>query len=180
MAINKYSYDTDKEIKLLNTKLHENGIELSVVEGYAKGGEGAIDIANKLVELVEHKNNFQFIYSLEDAIQTKISKIATNIYGAKKVIYSENALKEIKDIEKLGYDNLPICIAKTQYSLSDDPKNLECLNEYNITVRNVILKSGAGFIVVLTGNVMTMPGLPKVPSAEKINLDENNNIIGIF
>ena len=155
-------------------------IQLSLVEGWAKGGEGAIDIAEKLVDLVENPENFKYIYDDKDSIIEKIKKVATKIYGAKDVEYSEEAKKEIEKIEKLGYANLPICIAKTQYSFSDDPKNLECKEDYNIYVRNIELKSGAGFIVVLAGKIMTMPGLPKVPTAESVDIDENGEIIGIF
>ena len=144
------------------------------------GGEGATDIAKKLVELVEKPQDFKYIYDDKDMIKEKILKVATKIYGAKDVKYSNEANENIEKIEKLGYGNLPICIAKTQYSLSDDPKNLECKDEYDINIRDVELKSGAGFIVVLAGNIMTMPGLPKLPAAESIDIDENGDIIGIF
>ena len=180
VAINKYTQDTKKEINFLRKKLKEKDIELSLVEGHAKGGKGATDIAEKLVTLVENKSNFKYIYDLEDTIEEKIKKVARNIYGAKDVIYESDALKNIEKIKELGYSNLPICIAKTQYSFSDDPKNLECNNDYNITVRDVNLKTGAGFIVVLAGKIMTMPGLPKVPAAENIDIDEEGNIVGIF
>ena len=180
VALNKYSQDSMQEIKLIEEKLKEKGVALSLVEGWAKGGEGATDIAQKLVELTKQKEQFKYIYELEDTIKEKIEKVATNIYGAKGVEYSEEAIKEIEKIEKLGYGKLPICIAKTQYSFSDDAKNLECKDEYNIHVRNVELKSGAGFVVVLAGKIMTMPGLPKIPAAESIDIDENGNIIGIF
>ena len=180
VAINKYIQDTDKEIEFLRKKLEEKDVQLSLVEGWAKGGEGATDIAKKIVNLVDEKENFQYMYELEDTIQDKIKKVANKIYGAQSVEYSEEALKEINNIEKLGYANLPICIAKTQYSFSDDPKNLECKGNYNIHVRNVELKSGAGFIVVLAGKIMTMPGLPRVPAAESIDIDENGEIVGIF
>ena len=180
VALNRYTQDTQKEIDFIEEKLSEKGVGLSLVEGWAKGGKGAIDIAEKLVNLVEQKENFQYMYELEDSIQEKIEKVATKIYGAKGVCYSEEALQEIKKIEDLGYGNLPVCIAKTQYSFSDDAKNLECNNDYKITVRNVELKSGAGFIVVLAGKIMTMPGLPKVPAAENIDIDENGNVVGIF
>ena len=180
VAINHYTQDSDKEIQILKDKLEEKGISLSLVEGWAKGGEGAIDIANKLVELVKKEENFKYMYELEDDIKTKIKKVATKIYGAEDVDYTEQALEEIKKIEKLGYGKLPICIAKTQYSFSDDPKNLECKEKYNITVRDVELKAGAGFIVVLAGKIMTMPGLPKVPAAEKIDISKNGEIVGIF
>lgn len=180
VAINKYNQDTDKEIEYLRKKLEERNVELSLVEGWAKGGEGASDISNKIVKLVNKEENFKFIYELEDTIKQKIEKLAKNIYGAKAVEYSEEALKQIEKIQELGYGKLPICIAKTQYSFSDDPKNLQALGDYNITIRNVELKSGAGFIVVLTGKIMTMPGLPKVPAANSIDIDENGEIVGIF
>ena len=180
VALNKYAQDTEKEIQFIKEKLNKKQIRISLVEGWAKGGEGATDLANKIVELVNKPQNFKTIYQEQDTIKQKIEKVATNIYGAKGVKYTEKALQEIEQIEKLGYGKLPICIAKTQYSFSDDPKNLECKNEYNIHVRNIELKSGAGFVVVLAGKIMTMPGLPKVPAAENIDIDENENIIGIF
>ena len=132
------------------------------------------------MELVEKPQDFKYIYDDKDMIKEKILKVATKIYGAKDVKYSNEANENIEKIEKLGYGNLPICIAKTQYSLSDDPKNLECKDEYDINIRDVELKSGAGFIVVLAGNIMTMPGLPKVPAAESIDIDENGDVKGIF
>lgn len=181
VALNRYVQDTEKEIEFLKGKLAEKGVELSLVEGWAKGGEGAREIAEKLVKLTEQEEpNFTYMYELEDSIQTKIEKIATKIYGAKGVDFSEQALVEIKKIEELGYGNFPVCIAKTQYSFSDDAKNLECKGDYNITIRDIQLKSGAGFVVALAGKIMTMPGLPKVPSAESIDIDENGEIVGIF
>ena len=180
VAINRYVQDTEKEIEFLRQKLSEKGVELSLVEGWAKGGEGAVDIAEKLVNLVEKEERFEYIYDLKQPIKTKIKEVATKIYGAKDVEYSEGALAEIEQIEKLGYGNFPVCIAKTQYSFSDNPKNLECKDDYNITVRNVELKTGAGFVVVLAGKIMTMPGLPKIPAAESIDIDENGEVIGIF
>jgi formate--tetrahydrofolate ligase len=180
VALNRYAQDTDKEIEFLKEKLEEKGVELSLVEGWSKGGEGAIDIAEKLVKLTEQKTDLHYMYELEDSIQTKIEKIVTKIYGAKNVEYSEEAIKEIRKIEKLGYGDFPVCIAKTQYSFSDNAKNLECKGDYNITIRDIQLKSGAGFVVALAGKIMTMPGLPKVPAAESINIDENGKIVGIF
>ncbi|MCI8471378.1 MAG: formate--tetrahydrofolate ligase [Clostridia bacterium] len=181
VALNRYVQDTEKEIEFLQEKLAEKGVELSLVEGWAKGGEGARDIAEKLVKLTEKpEENFSYMYELEDSIQTKIEKIATKIYGAKGVDFSEEAMAEIKKIEGLGYGNFPVCIAKTQYSFSDDAKNLECKGDYNITIRDIHLKTGAGFVVALAGKIMTMPGLPKVPSAESIDIDENGEIVGIF
>ena len=180
VAINRFNSDTDKEIECLRKHLEEKGVELSLVEGWAKGGEGAVDIAQKLVNLTEKEENFQYMYELNEGIKEKIEKVATKIYGAKSVIFEEKAQKEMKRIEKLGYANLPVCIAKTQYSFSDDPKNLECKDEYNITIRDLELKTGAGFIVALAGKIMTMPGLPRVPAAESIDIDENGEVVGIF
>lgn len=180
VALNKYASDTEKEIEYIKEKLANKNIELSVVEGWAKGGDGAIDIANKLVKLSQQPNEFKYIYNDSDSIKEKILKIAKNIYYAKDVKYSEEAEKQIENIEKMGYGKLPICIAKTQYSFSDDPKNLDCKDDYNINVRGVELKNGAGFVVVLAGKIMTMPGLPKVPAAESIDIDEDGEIVGIF
>lgn len=180
VAINKYSQDSDKEIEYLRSKLDEKGIGLSLVTGWADGGEGAKDIAQKIVSLVEEPEEFKFMYDLEDDIKTKIEKVAKKIYYAKEVEYSSEALEEIDRLEKLGYGNYPVCIAKTQYSLSDDPKNLKCDDEYTIKVRDVEIKNGAGFIVVLAGSIMTMPGLPRVPAAEAIDIDSDGIITGIF
>lgn len=180
VAINKYNTDNQKEIEYIQESLKEKGIEVSLVEGWAKGGEGATDIAQKLVELTEIPENFKYIYETQDNIKTKIEKVAKEVYGAQGVDYLEDANQEIERIERLGYKNLPVCIAKTQYSFSDDAKNLECKEPFNITVREVNLKAGAGFIVVISGKIMTMPGLPRVPAAESIDLDEHGNIIGIF
>jgi formate--tetrahydrofolate ligase len=180
VALNKYTQDTEKEILFLKERLEEKGVGLSIVEGWEKGGKGAIDIAEKLVKLTKQKCDFKYMYELGDSIRTKLEKVATKIYGAKGVEYSKEALQEIQRIEKLGYGNLPVCIAKTQYSFSDDPKNLECKDDYNITVQNIELKAGAGFIVALAGKIMTMPGLPKIPAAENIDIDESGKIVGIF
>lgn len=180
VAINRYSQDTDREISFLREKLLERGIMMSVVTGYTDGGAGAVDLAEKVVALASQPKKFNYIYSLSDDIKTKIMKVAREIYYAKDVVYTEEALREISKLEEIGFGNYPICIAKTQYSFSDDPKNLECLDDYNITVRSVEVKNGAGFIVVLAGNIMTMPGLPKVPAAEMIDINEREEITGIF
>ena len=182
VALNKYSQDTEKEIQFIEEKLQERNIEMSLVEGWEKGSEGAKDIANKIVQVAEEKTKakLQLTYEDEDSIKEKIEKIATKIYGAKEVEYTDIANSNIEQIQKLGYGNLPICIAKTQYSFSDDAKNLECNGEYNIHVQDVDLKAGAGFIVVLAGKIMTMPGLPKRPAAEQIDIDESGEIKGLF
>lgn len=180
VALNKYSHDTDKEIKYLEDKLAQHGVSLSIVTSYTEGSAGAIDIANNLVELTNKPSTLNYIYDINESIESKIEKIATKVYHAKGVIYDDKAIEQIKELVKLGYDKLPICIAKTQYSLSDDPKNLECRNDYNIRIRSIEIKNGAGFIVALAGKIMTMPGLPKVPAAENITLNENMEIEGIF
>ena len=180
VALNRYITDTEEEIEFVKKCVEDKGFEISVVEGWAKGGEGAIDIAEKLVRMTENTKKINYSYELNEDIKTKILNVSQKIYRAKSVEYSDEALENIKKIEELGFGNLPVCIAKTQYSLSDDQKNLLCDDEYNIHVRDVILKNGAGFIVVLAGKIMTMPGLPRVPAAESINIDENGNIVGIF
>ena len=180
VSINKYNTDTSEEIEYVQANLIKNGIESSVVEGWAKGGNGAIDIAKKLVKLTNVQENFKYIYENEDDIKTKIQKVAKEIYGATGVEFSEKAIEEIERIEKLGFGELPVCIAKTQYSLSDDAKNLECKEPFKITIRDINLKAGAGFIVAIAGKIMTMPGLPRVPAAESIDIDENGEVVGIF
>ena len=180
VAINKFDTDTDAEIELLSNALREQNIEMSLVESHEKGSEGAIDLAEKILRIADEEENMQFTYNNSDSVKEKIEKVAKNIYGATGVEYSEKALQEIEKIEKMGYSHYPVCIAKTQYSFSDDPKNLECNEPYELHVNDIALKTGAEFIVVITGKIMTMPGLPRVPSAEKIDIDKNGNIIGIF
>ncbi len=180
VAINKYNTDTDKEIEYVEEELAKRNIPSSIVESWAKGGKGAIDIAQKLAELCKKEEDFKFIYDLNETIIEKINKVAMNVYGANKVNYSEEAIINIDKIVKNGYGNLPVCIAKTQYSFSDDAKNVECKTPFEFNIRDVELKAGAGFIVVLAGKIMTMPGLPKVPAAETIDIDENGEIVGIF
>ncbi len=180
VAINRYNTDTEREIEFIQENLKEKGIQSSLVEGWAKGGEGAIDIAQKLVNLTEKQENFKYIYDLQDDIKTKIEKVAREIYGATGVKFSEEAENEIDRIERLGYGNLPVCIAKTQYSFSDDSKNLECKEPFEITIRDINLKAGAGFVVAISGKIMTMPGLPRIPAAENIDIDEDGNVVGIF
>ena len=176
VAINKFTTDTDKEIELLKEKL--NGIvNYSLLENWEKGGEGAVDLAKKVVETCDKQKDFKYMYNLEDTVEEKIEAVAKRIYGAKDVEYSELAKEQLKE---LNNSNLPICIAKTQYSFSDDPKNLLCDSPFTLHVSELKLKNGAEFIVVLTEKIMTMPGLPKNPAAEKINIDENGNIEGIF
>ena len=180
VAINKYNTDILQEIEYVQADLVKKGIESSVVEGWAKGGNGAINIAKKLVKLTNVQENFKYIYKNQDDIKTKIQKVAKEIYGATEVEFSEKAIEEIERIEKLGFGELPVCIAKTQYSLSDDAKNLECKEPFKITIRDINLKAGAGFVVAIAGKIMTMPGLPRVPAAESIDIDDNGEVVGIF
>ena len=205
VAINKYNTDTVAEIEFVKRVLKEKNVEVSLVEGWAKGGEGAIDIAQKIANIVDEKNcssvdeegnnrvdkninfedgkqenNLKFIYDLSDGIKEKIEKIAKEIYGAEGVKFEEEALAEIEKIEKMGYRELPVCIAKTQYSFSDDSKNLECKEPFKITIREINLKAGAGFVVAIAGKIMTMPGLPRIPAAEQIDIDSDGKIVGIF
>ncbi|MEI3395303.1 MAG: formate--tetrahydrofolate ligase [Clostridia bacterium] len=180
VAINKFNTDNEEEINFIQQELMKKNVEFSLVEGWKKGGKGATDLAEKVVKMSDDSKNIKYIYELEDSIKTKIEKIAIEIYGAKGVNFTEQALEKISKIEKIGYEKLPICIAKTQYSLSDDSKNLECKEPFEITIRDIELKAGAGFIVALTGKIMTMPGLPKEPAAENIDIDNFGNVSGIF
>ncbi len=180
VAINKYNTDTDNEIQTLTQILNDNGVDLSLCENWGKGSNGITDLAEKIVELCDKESRLNFTYDLQDSVEEKIEKVCKEIYGATGVEYSEKAINNIELIKKFGYGDLPVCIAKTQYSFSDDPKNLECEEPFSIHVEDVILKTGAGFIVILTGKIMTMPGLPKVPAAEGIDVDENGKIVGIF
>ena len=181
VAINKYETDSEKEIDFLENKLNEMNIPLSLVTVWADGGKGALDLAEKVVKASEDKKELKFSYELEDDIKTKIEMIAKKVYGAKGVVYSEKAEEKIKEIEEKGFDlNYPICIAKTQYSFSDNAKNLLCEEPFDITINDVELKNGAEFIVAKAGKIVTMPGLPKAPAAENIDINQNGEICGIF
>lgn len=184
VAINKYMQDTQEEIDYLKQILQSQNVTMSLVESWEKGGEGAKDLARKVVQICETNEQtnqaLTYAYELQDSMTEKIEKVAKRVYGAEKVEYTQEAQEQIQKIISMGYDNLPICIAKTQNSLSDDPKNLECKEPFTIHVKEVYLKAGAEFIVILTGKIMTMPGLPKQPAAENIDIDSNGNIIGIF
>lgn len=182
VAINKFSFDTDNEINLIKKKCGELGVNVALSEVWEKGGEGGIELANEVLKLIDenNNNNFGYCYDENDTIKEKIEKIATKIYGADGVDYTPNAEKEIANLERLGFSNLPICMAKTQYSLTHDMTKLGRPKDFRITVRQLTVSAGAGFIVALTGEIMKMPGLPKVPSAEKIDVDENGVISGLF
>ena len=180
VAINKFPTDTEAEINLLKEKLAAKGIDVVLAEVFSKGGEGAIDLANKVAEICETKpSNFAPLYDVDATIEEKITTIATEIYRADGVDFTAAAKKQINEIAKLGLDKMPICMAKTQYSFSDDPKLLGAPTGFNITVREVKVNAGAGFIVALTGSIMTMPGLPKVPAANGMDIAESGEIIGL-
>ena len=180
VAINKYQNDSQKEIDFLQAELEKIGVDLSLAEVWAKGGEGAVDLAEKIVELTNKENKITFVYKDELSIKEKIESVAKEVYGAEGVDYTDSATEEIEQIEKLGYRKYPVCIAKTQYSLSDNAKNLLCDEPFRITIKEAIVKNGAEFVVIKTGKIFTMPGLPRVPSAENIKLDEDGEIVGIF
>ena len=176
VAINKFVTDTESEIEVLKNKL-QGIVEYSLLENWEKGGDGAVDLAQKLVKICDKEHDFKYIYDINDTIENKIKAIAQKIYGATDVEYSDRAKEQLEKINDL---KIPVCIAKTQYSFSDNPKDLLCDKPFNIHVSELALKSGAEFVVVLTGKIMTMPGLPKRPAAEKINIDQNGIIEGIF
>ena len=178
VAINRFSADTNKEISFLEEKLNKIDVDYAVTDGYSLGSDGSIELARKVLDNVNKPNNFNYAYDINDSIKEKIYKVSAKIYGAKDVEYSDVALEKLSLLEE-KYNNVPICIAKTQYSLSDDPKNLDPKKDYNIHVTDLVLKSGAEFIVVLTGDIMTMPGLPKVPNSENIDIIDDVTI-GIF
>ena len=182
VAINKFNTDTDAEIALLKKKLDELNIPFELSEAYTLGGKGASALAKLVCEVVDKNTNPQphYAYELEDDIKTKIEKLAKNIYGADGVHYSSNAEKIIADLEKKGYGNLPICVAKTQYSFSDDKSLTNVPKGFKINVQNLELSNGAGFIVVFTGDIIAMPGLGKVPAANNIDVDDDGVIHGLF
>ncbi len=180
VAINRFLTDTDEEIKVLSDCCANLGCDFALAEVFAKGGEGGVELAEKVVAACEKPSDFHVLYDEQLPIKEKILTIAKEIYRAKDVSYSPAASKSIAEIEQLGLDKLPICVAKTQYSLSDDPSKLGAPKDFTINVKEVRVSAGAGFIVVLTGSIMTMPGLPKAPAALKIDIDENGEIVGLF
>ena len=181
VAINRFPTDTEAELKLIEEKCREYGANVALSEVWAKGGEGGIELAEEVVRLTEKDNaDFKYMYGNEAGIKEKVETVVREIYGGDGVDYTPAALKEISRLEELGFGNLPVCMAKTQYSFSDDPKKLGRPKDFRVTVRNAKVSAGAGFIVVLTGDIMTMPGLPKVPAAEKIDVDSSGRISGLF
>ena len=180
VAINRFPQDTEAELKLVADKCKELGVNVALSEVWAKGGEGGIELAKEVIRLCEEPNDFSFAYDLDATIGEKITAIVQKIYGGKDVAFTSNAQKQIQQLTALGYDKMPICMAKTQYSLTDDPTKLGAPTGFTVTVRNVKVSAGAGFLVALTGDIMTMPGLPKVPAAERIDVDATGKISGLF
>mgnify|MGYP000856880182 FL=1 len=181
VAINKFSADTDAEIQALEEMCRSQNIEVVLNECWEKGGEGGIEMAEKLVEMVQSgTGGYKPLYDLSSSLQQKVETIAQSIYGADSVVFSAQARKEIKKLEKYGYDKLPVCMAKTQYSLSDNPDLLGEPKGFKITVKDVRVSAGAGFVVCLTGDIMTMPGLPKIPAANVMDIDQDGKITGLF
>lgn len=181
VAINAFPTDTKAELDLVEEKCKELGVNVALSEVWAKGGEGGVRLAEEVVRLCEQDNSgFTFSYELEGSIEDKLNQIVQKVYGGKQVVLTANAKKQAKQLEAMGYGNCPICVAKTQYSLTDNEKKLGAPTDFEVTVRNLKISAGAGFIVALTGEIMTMPGLPKRPAAEKIDVDENGKIAGLF
>lgn len=180
VAINKFPTDTENELNLVRAKCKEYDVNVALSDVWANGGKGGVELAEEVMRLAEGESTMQFVYDVNDPIKKKIEAIATKVYGADGVDYSPKADKEIKNLEAIGLGNVPVCIAKNQYSMTDDPKVLGRPQGFRITIRDITPSAGAGFVVALTGDIMKMPGLPKVPSAEKIDVDDNGVISGLF
>ncbi len=180
VAINRFPTDTEAELKLVEDKCKALGVNVALSEVWAKGGEGGVALAQEVIRLCESENHFRFAYDLDASIEEKLETIVTKVYHGKGVALTPNARKQMKQLTDLGFGGLPICMAKTQYSFSDDQTLLGAPDDFTVTVRNLKVSAGAGFLVALTGDIMTMPGLPKVPAAEKIDVDETGRITGLF
>ncbi len=180
VAINRFPADTEAELKLIADKCHELGVNVALSEVWGKGGDGGVELAKEVVRLCEQPNDFTYAYDTDMSIEEKLNAIVKKIYRGDGVVLTAGARKQMKELQELGFDKLPICMAKTQYSFSDDPKLLGAPRGFEVTVRNLKVSAGAGFIVALTGDIMTMPGLPKVPAAEKIDVDSEGKISGLF
>ncbi len=180
VAINKFPTDTDREVRLIIEECKKLGVNVVLSDVWAKGGEGGIELAKEVVSLCEEENNFTFCYEDDLSIEEKIKSVVTKIYGGTDIVIEKKAKNEIDKLTRLGFGNMPVCMAKTQYSFSDDQSKLGAPEGFKVTIRNVKISAGAGFIVVLTGEIMTMPGLPKVPAAEKIDVDKDGKITGLF
>ncbi|HER4818888.1 TPA: formate--tetrahydrofolate ligase [Streptococcus pyogenes NGAS008] len=180
VAINKFPLDTDAELQAVYDACNKRGVDVVISDVWANGGAGGHELAEKVVTLAEQDNQFRFVYEEDDSIETKLTKIVTKVYGGKEIRLTPTAKRELADLERLGFGNYPICMAKTQYSFSDDAQKLGAPTDFTVTISNLKVSAGAGFIVALTGAIMTMPGLPKVPASETIDIDEEGNITGLF
>ena len=180
VAINKFPLDTEAELQAVYDACQKRGVDVVISDVWANGGAGGKELAEKVVKLAEGDNHFQFVYNEEDSIETKLNKIVTKVYGGNGIRLTPAAKRELKQLEELGFSNYPICMAKTQYSFSDDAKKLGAPKDFVVTISQLEVSAGAGFIVALTGAIMTMPGLPKVPASEKIDVDKDGNISGLF
>ena len=181
MAVNRFPTDTDREIEFIIDKCRELGVNTVLSTVWAEGGKGGEALAREVVRLCEEeKGDFTFSYDLEGSIEDKIEAVVKKVYGGNGITVMPNAKKQIAQLEALGFSNCPVCMAKTQYSFSDDPTKLGAPENFTVTIKNVKISAGAGFIVVLTGDILTMPGLPKSPAAERIDVDENGKISGLF
>ena len=180
VALNRFPSDTDAEIKMVEGSCADMGVNVALTEVWGKGGEGGMTLAHEVVRLCEEPSNFMHCYPLDMSIENKLNAIVTKIYRGASVVLTVPARKKIEQFEQQGFGHLPICMAKTQYSFSDDPLLLGAPQNFVVTVRNLRVSAGAGFIVALTGEIMTMPGLPRLPSAERIDVDNNGKISGLF
>ena len=180
VAINRFPLDTEAELALIEEKCKALGVNVALSEVWGKGGEGGKALAEEVVRLCEQPNDFHQAYELDTSIEDKLRAIVTKVYRGKDVVLTPNAKKQAKQLTEQGFGQYPICMAKTQYSFSDDPKLLGAPENFTVTVRNIKVSAGAGFLVALTGDILTMPGLPKVPAAEKIDVDEHGKISGLF
>ena len=181
VAVNRFPTDTDNEINFIIEKCRELGVNVVLSNVWAEGGKGGEELAKEVVRLCdEEKGDFTFSYETDLTIEEKIDAIVKKVYGGDGVVLTPNAKKQAQKLTEMGFGNCPVCMAKTQYSFSDDPTKLGAPENFTVTVRNLKISAGAGFIVALTGDIMTMPGLPKVPAAEKIDVDDNGKIIGLF
>ncbi len=180
VAINKFPNDTDAELAVVQKACEDLGVKVALSDVWGKGGDGALELADAVVEAADQPNNFGFVYDLEDSIEEKLTKIVQKVYGGDGVEFTRGARKQLSELERLGFTDLPICMAKTQYSFSDDAKKLGAPTGFTVKISNLKVSAGAGFIVAQTGAIMTMPGLPKSPAAERIDVDENGNISGLF
>ena len=180
VAINKFPTDTDKEVQVIIDECKKLGVNVVLSDVWAKGGDGGIELAEEVVRLCEEENDFTFCYEDNLSIKEKIESIVKKIYGGSGVVFEKNAQKQMQTLADLGFSDMPVCMAKTQYSFSDDMTKLGAPEDFTVTIRNIKVNAGAGFIVALTGEIMTMPGLPKVPAAERIDVDADGKISGLF